>query len=198
MPVQPQEKHLMTSAEYLEMERTALDIRHEFFNGEVFAMVGAGRNHNRINVNLTKKFGLNFETNPACCEVFSNDMRVKTGEHYTYPDLAIACGDAKFEDDQFDTLTNPVVIIEILSDSTERFDRTKKFAYYRTIPTLQEYILVSQYECWVEQYIRQNDMWGYQSYDGLDRILKLQSFNFELPLSEIYLNVEFEEESPKI
>ena len=76
MPVQPQEKHLMTSAEYLEMERAALDIRHEFFNGEVFAMIGAGRNHNRINVNLTKKLGINFETSPARCEVFSNDMRV--------------------------------------------------------------------------------------------------------------------------
>ena len=141
MAAQPQEKNLMSSAEYLEMERTSLDIKHEFFNGEVFAMVGASRNHNRINVNLTKKLGINFETNPAHCEVFSNDMRVKTAENYTYPDLTISCGDAKFEDDKFDTLTNPVIVIEILSDSTERFDRTKKFAYYRAIPTLQEYIL---------------------------------------------------------
>lgn len=198
MPGQPQEKNLMSPAEYLEMERTSLDIKHEFFNGEVFAMVGASRNHNRINVNLTKKLGINFETNPAHCEVFSNDMRVKTAENYTYPDLTISCGDAKFEDDKFDTLTNPVIVIEILSDSTERFDRTKKFAYYRAIPTLQEYILVSQHECWVEQYIRQNDMWGYKSYDGLEQILKLESVNFELPLSEIYLNVAFEDEPRKI
>ena len=181
-------------AEYLDMERTSLDIKHEFYGGEVFAMIGAGRHHNRINVNLTRKIGNKFEDDNFRCEVFSNDMRVKTAENYTYPDLAISCGDAEFEDDKFDTLTNPVVIIEILSNSTERFDRTKKFAYYRAISTLQEYVLVSQHECWVEQYTHQNDMWSYRSHGDMDQILKLESVNCELPLSEIYLNIKFESE----
>lgn len=192
MTAQPQKKNLMTPAEYLELERTSLDIKHEFFDGELFAMVGASRHHNRINVNLTRKIGNRFEINKFGCDLFSNDMRVKTAENYTYPDIVIYCGDAEFEDDKFDTLTNPIVVMEILSDSTERFDRTKKFFHYRKIPTLQEYILISQHECWVEQYTRQNDMWGYQSYEGLDQILKMGSVNCELPLSEIYLNVEFD------
>lgn len=160
-------------------------------------MVGASRNHNRINVNLTRELGNKLKANKFQCDLFSNDMRLKTGvEKYSYPDIVLYCGDAEFEDDNFDTLTNtanPVAIIEILSDSTERFDRTKKFAYYRTIPTLQEYILVSQYECWVEQYIRQNNMWSYRAYGEMDQILSFGAVNCELPLSEIYLNVEFEE-----
>nr|WP_320193969.1 Uma2 family endonuclease [uncultured Desulfobacter sp.] len=107
-----------------------------------------------------------------------------------YPDIVITCGDAKFEDNEFDTLINPVVIMEILSDSTELFDRTKKFFHYRKIPTLQEYILISQHECWVEKYTRQNDIWKYQSYEGIDQMLTIESTDCELPLAEIYLNVE--------
>lgn len=193
MTAQPQEKKLMTPAEYLEMERTSLDIKHEFYGGEVFAMVGAGRNHNRINVNLTKKLGINFETNSAHCEVFSNDMRVKIENGYVYPDLVISCGNAEFEDNEFDTLTNPVVIIEILSDSTEAFDRGDKFEYYKAIPTLQEYILVSPKKIWVGQFIRKDGgKWEYGSYQGADHIFKIESINCQLPLSELYLNVEFD------
>lgn len=193
MNVQSQEKIIMTSEEYLTFERASLDIKHEFYDGEVFAMVGASRHHNRINVNLTREIGNKLKDDDFHCEVFSNDMRVKIpDEKYTYPDLVITCGDAQFEDDEFDTLTNPVVIIEILSDSTERFDRTKKFFHYRKIPTLKEYILVSQHECWVEKYTCQNDIWGYQSYEELDQTLTIVSANCELPLSEIYLNVGLE------
>ena len=183
----------MTPEEYLAFERASLEIKHEFYDGKLFAMVGASRHHNRINVNLTAKLHSKLETDNFDCEVFSNDMRVKISEEkYTYPDLVITCGDAEFEDNELDTLTNPVVIIEILSDSTERFDRTKKFFYYRKIPTLQEYILVSQHECWIEKYTRQNDIWSYQSYEGLDQTLTIVSADCELPLSEIYLNVTFE------
>lgn len=194
MTPQPQEKTRMSPGEYLALERASLDIKHEFYDGEIFAMVGASRHHNRINVNLTREIGNKVKADNFSCEVFSNDMRVKIGDKYTYPDLVITCGDAQFEDDKFDTLTNPVVIIEILSDSTERFDRTKKFSYYRKIPTLLEYILVSQHDCWVEKYTRRNDIWGYQSYEGLDQVLTVESANYELPLSEIYLNVEFDTE----
>ncbi|MGM0655983.1 MAG: Uma2 family endonuclease, partial [Thermodesulfobacteriota bacterium] len=164
MTTQPQGKNRITRAEYLSLERTSLDIKHEFFDGEVFAMVGASRQHNRINMNLARELGIKFKADNFRCEAFSNDMRVKTENSYVYPDIIITCGDAEFEDNEFDTLINPVVIMEILSDSTELFDRTKKFFHYRKIPTLQEYILVSQHECWVEKYTRQNDIWKYQSY----------------------------------
>lgn len=193
MTAQSQEKKMMTIEEYLSFERSSLDAKHEFYDGELFAMVGAGRNHNRINVNLTKKLGINFETNPAHCEVFSNDMRVKVENGYVYPDLVISCGEAEFEDNEFDSLTNPVVIIEILSDSTEAFDRGDKFEYYKAIPTLQEYILVSQKKIWVGQFIRKDGgKWEYGSYQGADQVLKMESINYHLPLSELYLNVEFD------
>ena len=193
MTAQPQEKNKMTPREYLTRERSSFDIKHEFFNGEIFAMVGAGRNHNRINVNLTRELGNDFKANQFACDLFSNDMRVKIEDSYAYPDIVIFCGDAKFEDNEFDTLTNPVIIMEILSDSTESFDRGDKFAYYRAIPTLKEYILISQKKIRVEQFIlRDDNKWEYRSYEGTNLVLNMESIQCELPLSEIYLNVKFE------
>lgn len=187
MTAQPQEKNNLTPAEYLAMERSSLDIKHEFFDGELFAMVGAKINHIRINANLTGELRNKFKSNKSSCEVLPNDMRVKIENGYVYPDIVISCGDPKFEDNEFDTLTNPIVIMEILSDSTEAFDRGKKFAFYRAIPTLQAYILVSQDEYHVEQFIRRdNGKWEYCSIKGIDQILKIESVNCELPLSEIY------------
>ena len=193
MNAQPQGKNKMTPGEYLDFERNS-EFKHEFFNGEVFAMTGAKRNHNRINVNLTRKIGNKFEANKFACDLFSNDMRVKIQDSYAYPDVVIFCGDAEFEDNEFDTLTNPVVIMEILSDSTEAFDRGKKFSYYQTIPTLKEYILISQKEYYVDQFTRIDDGWKYRSYANPDQVLNMASINCELPLSEIYLNVKFESE----
>ena len=193
MTAQPQEKNKMTPREYLTRERSSFDIKHEFFNGEIFAMVGAGRNHNRINVNLTRELCNDFKANQFACDLFSNDMRVKIEDSYAYPDIVIFCGDAKFEDNEFDTLTNPVIIVEILSDSTEAFDRGDKFAYYRAIPTLKEYILISQKKIRVEQFIlRDDNKWEYRSYEGTNLVLNMESIQCELPLSEIYLNVKFE------
>lgn len=189
MPAQqPQGK--MTVAEYLEMERASLDIKHEFYDGEVFAMVGASRHHNRINVNIAGELRTRLKSKP--CDLFSNDMRVKTGvEKYSYPDIVLYCGDAEFEDNKFDTLTNPVVIIEILSDSTEAYDRGDKFELYRRLPTVKEYILVSQKKYWIGQYVRQQSgQWTYDSYEGVEQVLKIESVGCELPLSEIYLNME--------
>jgi Uma2 family endonuclease len=193
MTAQPQVKIKMTPREYLALERNSLDIKYEFFDGEAFAMVGDGRNHNRINVNLTVELGGIFKADKSTCNLFSNDMRVKIAENYVYPDIVIYCGDAEFEDNEFDTLTNPVIIMEILSESTEAFDRGKKFAYYRKIPTLQEYILISQTEYHVEQYIRCDDgKWEYRSYEGAGQILKMESVQCELPLSEIYWDIELD------
>jgi len=192
MTGQPQEKNKMTPAEYLVLERNSIDIKHEFFNGEIFAMLGAGRNHNRINVNLTGELRNKFKAGQFACDLFSNDMRVKIENSYAYPDIVIFCGDAVFEDKEFDTLINPIVIMEILSDSTENFDRGDKFAYYRAIPTLKEYILVSQKKFRVEQFIHyEENRWEYRSYENAAQSLKIESVNCELPLSEIYLNVNF-------
>ena len=191
MNARPQEKNTMTPAEYLEMEKTSLDIKHEFYDGEVFAMVGARRNHNHINVNLAGELRSIFKADSSACRVFSNDMRVKVEKNYFYPDIVIYCGEPEFEDNEFDTLINPFVIMEILSDSTEAFDRGKKFKAYQQIPNLKEYILVSQYEYSIEQFIRTQDIWQYKLYDKKDQALKIETVNCELHLSEIYLNVEF-------
>ena len=193
MTAQPQEKNKMTPNEYLVVERRSLGIKHEFFNGEIFAMVGAQRNHIYINANITRKLGNRFEADKSTCKVVSNDMRVKTADNYTYPDIVIHCQDAEFEDNEFDTLTNPVVIMEILSDSTEAFDRGDKFAYYQAIPALKEYILVSQKRYRVEQFILSDDgKWEYRLYEGTDQVLKMDSIHYELPLSEIYWDISFE------
>ncbi len=193
MTSQAQDKNKMTPGEYLDLERNALDVKHEFFDGEVFAMVGAKKNHIYINANLAGELRNKFKADNSACKAVSNDMRVKIADNYVYPDIVIHCGDPEFEDNEFDTLTNPVVIMEILSESTEAFDRGKKFAYYRAIPTLQEYILVSQDEYHVEQFIRgDGGKWEYRSYEGEDRILKMESVNCQLPLSEIYWDIRFE------
>jgi Uma2 family endonuclease len=196
MTVKRQKKNKMTPGEYLALERSSLDIKHEFFDGDVFAMVGAGINHNRININLAGELRNRFKADNSPCEVLSNAMRVKIENNYTYPDIVIFCGDAQFEDNKFDTLTNPVIIIEILSDSTEAFDRGDKFTYYRAIPALKEYILVSQKKYHVEQYIRSdNGKWEYRSYESPDQMLNMESVNCDVLLSEIYLNVNFETQS---
>ncbi len=101
MTAQPQDKNKMTPGEYLALEKSALDIKYEFFDGEAFAMVGAGRNHNRINVNLTVELGGKFKADKSTCNLFSNDMRVKIAENYVYPDIVIYCGNPEFEDDEF-------------------------------------------------------------------------------------------------
>ncbi len=191
MTAHPQEKSKMTPSEYLEMERSSLDIKHEFYDGEIFAMVGAKFTHNQINVNLIRELGMKLKGSKSPCSPLSNDMRVKIEDKYVYPDIVIYCGEPEFEDNEFDTLINPAVIMEILSESTESYDRGKKFKAYQQVSTLKEYILVSQYEYSVEQYVRTKDIWHYKLYDKEEQCVKIESVNCELNLSEIYLNVEF-------
>ncbi len=186
----------MTPEEYLEFERDS-EIRHEYFDGEIFSMTGGSLNHNQINGNI---FGeLRNQLKKSSCRPFASDMRVKINalEKYAYPDIMVICGEIDLEKIKgVETLLNSIVIIEILSTSTEAYDRGKKFMHYRLIPTLQEYILVSQNYCQVEKYIRGDDGgWGYFPYESMEQILKIVSSNCELPLSEIYYRVEFEADS---
>ncbi|MBF0201364.1 MAG: Uma2 family endonuclease, partial [Desulfamplus sp.] len=170
MNAKPQEKLYWTPEKYLDFERDS-DIRHEYFDGEIFAMTGASLTHNRISRNIAGELINKLKHSP--CENFIGDMRVKIKaiEKYTYPDIVIACHDIELEKiNGLDTLLNPAVIIEILSDSTEAYDRGKKFLHYRLVPSLQEYILISQNHCQVEKYYKSDHgKWTYSSYEKMEQ-----------------------------
>ncbi|MEA2059274.1 MAG: Uma2 family endonuclease [Thermodesulfobacteriota bacterium] len=193
MNAQPQTNIRMTPEKYLEFER-ASEHRHEYYDGEIFAMVGASLNHNRINRNIIQR--LENQLEGSSCEAFISDMRVKVDklDKYTYPDIVIVCGDIKLEDDKFDTLLNPIVIIEILSDSTEAYDRGAKFQHYRLVPSLQEYILVSQNSYLVERYVRSDEgSWRYFAYENMEHTMEIESVKCSLLLSDIYYRVKFQD-----
>jgi len=179
-----------TPAEYLALERKA-DFKSEYYKGHITAMAGASREHNVIAGNLFRKIGNQLEGRPR--ESYISDMRVfieRTGL-YTYPDVVVVCGEAQFEDDERDTLLNPTMIAEVLSPTTESYDRGKKFGHYRQLNSLREYVLVAQDEVLVEHYIRQGDHWVLTEFRNLDDRLRLTSIDCEVSLREIYARVEF-------
>ncbi len=184
-------KTKLTSEEYLEFERRSEE-RHEYFDGEIFAMSGAKRDHNKISTNLN---GLVWQhLKGKNCENYSSDMRVFVPETglYTYPDLVVVCGEPQFKDAVFDTLLNPVLLIEVLSDSTESYDRGKKFQHYRSIESLQEYILVSQSEARIEKYVRHgDDFWLLSEAVGLESEIEFASIACRVALSEVYDKINF-------
>jgi Uma2 family endonuclease len=183
--------HRLTEAEYLEIERRA-EFKSEFLDGEMFAMSGGTRSHSLIASNINRAIGNQLR---GCnCVVYTSDMRVKVQANglYTYPDVSVACGEEEFDDEQDDTLINPTVIVEVLSDSREAYDRGEKFALYRQIPSLREYLLVSQHKPLVEQYVRQdNGPWLLQEAAGLESTLSLPSVGITIALAEVYANVRF-------
>lgn len=142
-----------TPQEYLTLERKS-PTRNEYFRGEIFAMAGASREHSLIGANITREVGNQILDRP--CESYSNDMRVRVDATglYTYPDVVVVCGEPEFQDREVDTLLNPTVIFEVLSESTEAYDRGVKFGHYRKIPSLREYVMVSQDRMLVERYTR--------------------------------------------
>jgi Uma2 family endonuclease len=193
MSAHPQPCH--TPEEYLERERKA-DYRSEYVNGEIRAMAGASREHNLVVTNLVREFSTRLAGRP--CETYSNDMRVKVSAvgNYLYPDVVVACTDIQFEDRNFDTLLNPLVIVEVLSPSTEQKDRGEKFLQYQWIESLNDYIFVSPDRINVERFTRQNDgNWLYSRMDDLRQVLALPSVGCELPLAEIYARVTFAADS---
>lgn len=190
--VSTQPKARITPQEYLALERRA-EIKSEYFDGEMFAMSGASREHTKIVANITAELINQFMDRP--CEVYPLDMRTKVSPTglYTYPDLAAVCGEPEFEDAHLDTLVNPQLIIEVLSDSTESYDRGKKFAHYRTIDSLREYLLVAQTECRIERFSRQDDgTWLYTESTDPDGSIELSSVACRLSLSRVYHKVDFE------
>lgn len=187
MSLHPKPK--FTGQEYLDWERQQ-DTRHEYFDGEIFAMTGASRKHNLVCGNTFS--ALHAQMRGGTCEVYNNDMRVKVSETgmYTYPDIVAACDNPAFEDAAADTLINPVLIIEVLSGSTEPYDRGAKFLHYRTLPSLRDYLLVAQDACRVEHYARQADnRWLLTEYQDPDDSVHLESVACRLVLREMYERV---------
>lgn len=189
MVAEPRE--YLTAEAYLELERQAEE-KSEYIDGTLVAMVGASANHNLIQFNLIANLKPQLRRNG--CLGFGSDMRVKSGTEsiYSYPDLSIVCGKPAYGQDRSDTLLNPILLVEILSPSTERYDRGKKFAHYRRIPTLQEYVLVAQDQPLIEHYVRQPDgTWLWTAVEGLDETIALPTIDCTLPLAEVYDQIEF-------
>jgi Uma2 family endonuclease len=180
----------VTPAEYLKYERSS-QVKHEYYAGEIFAMTGASKNHNRIVTSTLAALYAQLRERP--CDVFPGDMRVKphSGLLYAYPDITVVCGTPEFEDDEVDTLLNPTVIIEVLSPSTEAYDRGKKFQHYRTIPSFQEYLLIAQDSVRVEHYTLRDNEWILTDASTLDAIITLPSIDCTLSLSDVYEKVDF-------
>lgn len=184
-----QPEHILTPEKYLAVERQA-ECKSEYFAGEMFAMAGASRQHNLIVSNLIRILGNQLlEHN---CNVYPSDMRVKISkiDKYTYPDIVVACGEEEFEDNESDTLLNPVVIIEVLSESTEAYDRGKKFEHYQYLESLAEYVLVAQESYSIERYVRQNDeTWSYRGFHSVDDVVPLRTIHCQLSLQDVYAKV---------
>jgi Uma2 family endonuclease len=172
--------------EYLRLERQA-EYKSEYVNGEIFAMTGASRKHNLVAGNT---FGeLRQQLKGRQCQAYVSDMRVKvtaTGL-YTYPDVVVVCGEPRFEDGYVDTLLNPTLLVEVLSPSTERYDRIAKSSYYRTLESLAEHLLVAQDEVRLEQYVKQpNGQWLLFECTSLDNVVELASIGCSLNLRDVY------------
>ena len=184
-----------TESGYLAYEDDS-EFKHEFANGEVVAMTGASLKHSLICVNTSTT--LNIQLANKDCGVVSNDVRLQIvrKRHYRYPDVMVFCGDPEFFDERIDTITNPTLIIEVLSESTEIIDRNQKLDEYLQIETLQEYILISQKEAKIERYLRrESGDWLYTKVTDLAGQLKLPSIDCQLMLADVYNKVAFDSET---
>jgi Uma2 family endonuclease len=183
-----------TPDEYLAAERES-SVRHEYLEGRIYAMAGESLQHSQIGVNLIREVSQQLKGRE--CQVLSPNMKVKTGDAglFSYPDLTVVCGKPLFLDTHRDVLLNPTVIFEVLSPSTEAYDRGEKLFRYRNfIETLMDYVLVSQRRALVERYSRQPDgQWLYVTVDGRSKRIQIESIGCTLELSEIYARVEFPE-----
>jgi len=191
MTLQP--KPHLSFDEWLEGERASLEGRSEYVAGEVFAMTGASVEHNAIVGNILGQLWTQMKGRP--CNVYANDLkvRIRTADAGHYPDLIALCGEHEFQDGRRDVLLNPRLICEVLSDSTEAYDRGNTFAIDRQIPSLREYLLVSQHRVQVELYSRGDDgRWTLSDYSALTDSVPLASVGCTLALAEVYDKVELQ------
>jgi Uma2 family endonuclease len=188
---EPKTVHRYTVQEYLAMEEVA-EYRSEYFEGEIFAMSGGSGNHSRIALDCANAIGEGLKD--GNCEVFNSDLkvRIENSSAYYYPDISVVCGGAAFEDPAELILKNPIIIFEVLSESTESFDRGKKFHRYKQISTLVEYILIAQSEPQIDAFYKVDyDTWMHRSYAGLEGVLELKSLSIQIKLADIYRRVQF-------
>jgi Uma2 family endonuclease len=179
-----------TPEQYLAVERKA-DFKSEYLDGLITAMWGVSRAHNRIAGNMYRKISDQLEIRP--CEAFISDLRLRVSPTglYTYPDVMVVCGEAEYLDDEVDTLLNPTMVVEVLSPTTESYDRGAKFAHYRQLASLKEYVLVAQNRMLVERFTRQGDIWLPLVQTDPDDTLRLASIDCSVAVREIYARVSF-------
>ncbi len=188
MSLQP--KTYLTPEEYLAIERKA-EYKSEYFNGEMFAMSGATPSHVLIVSNVVAELRGQLKQKP--CRVYSTDLRVRVSPTglYTYPDVVVVCEQPQFAHDQKDTLINPTLIVEVLSDSTQDYDRGGKFEHYRSLSSFSEYVLIAQDRCHVEHFVRQADnRWLLSETNKIEDVIHLSSIDCQLALTEVYDKVE--------
>jgi len=180
----------MTPQEYLRSERHA-ETKSEFNGGIVTAMAGASWKHNIITSNIQGE--LRAQLRGTSCVAVANDLRVRVAEcdKYYYPDIVVVCGEPQFEDAELDTLLNPTLIVEVLSDSTAAKDRGEKLECYRTLDALNTYVLVAQDRPFIEIYRRQENGWLYSTINSMDAAVPLDSIGGELQLADVYDRIEF-------
>jgi Uma2 family endonuclease len=181
--------------EYLRIERAA-EWKSEYVDGEMFARDRASHRHTIITGNLVRELGNQLRNGP--CAVSSSDLRVATDRrrHYTYPDVVVVCEPPQYVDEHPDTVTNPTFIAEVLSDSTEEYDRGRKFERYRSVPSLSEYLLVAQDHVHLELFSRQQDArWSLRDWNDLDAEIEIESLHCRLKIAEVYAKVTFEDQA---
>jgi Uma2 family endonuclease len=184
-------KTYISEETYLEEERKATT-KSEFYQGEIFAMAGATKEHNKIVASIIIAVGQFLKDRQ--CSIFPSDIRVHVEENtlYTYPDITIACEEEKYLDDTFDTLLNPTVLFEVLSPSTEDYDRGTKFKLYRAIPSLQNYVMISSTEMLAEVYTRSGDTWILTTAKSKEDKIHISAIEYDLPLADVYAQVDIQ------
>jgi len=192
------EKRRLSIEEYFEMERDS-DERHEYQDGQILAMAGGSPEQSFIIANIVGEVRTALKGKP--CRVAESNLRIRVPHrpHCVYPDASIICGPLQFDpqDDRRQTITNPRVIIEVLSPSTEAYDRGDKFTQYREIESFEEYILISQDRPNVESFLRQPDgAWSILNFTGMETTAKIRSLGIEVPMTEIYAGIEWDAPAP--
>jgi len=178
-----------TVEEYLAYEQET-GIKHEYIDGEIFAMSGGTDNHSEIAVNCTTELSVQLRGR-AGCRRFNSDMKVKISERkYVYPDFSIVCGKAEFSNESNTMLTNPTLVAEVTSDSSKSYDKIKKAEFYRSLPSLQIYLIIDQDRPHAELYVRQEKVWIFQEFNSLEDVLPLDVIGCTLPMSEVYRDIE--------
>lgn len=186
------EKRYYTPEEYLALEEAAID-KSEYHDGEIIPMTGGTTNHNKLALNFCRKFPLTIKEQDY--ETFINDVRlwIPLTRRYVYPDIMLIQGEPVYHENNQTIVTNPLAIIEVLSNSTKDYDRGGKFLAYRSIPEFREYILIDQYSYHIEQFAKNsNGKWVLTEYDSEDSVLTLESVEFQMPLREIYERINFD------